>query len=115
MWRDEARLLDMKLAAGDVLSFVEGLDQAQFDASRLHQDAVVRGLEIIGRAANKVSREFRDPHPEREWREITGMRDRLIHDDTEVRLDIVGAVLRQELPGLIAALRPLIPPPDADS
>jgi uncharacterized protein with HEPN domain len=59
-----------------------------------------------------VSQEFRAAHPEIEWREIIGMRHRLIHDYTEVRLDIVGAVLQDELPGLIAALQPLIPPPD---
>ena len=113
MWRDEALLLDMKLAAGDALSFVEGLDQLQFNASKLHQAAVVRCLGIIGEAATKVSREFRDAHPEIEWREIVGMRHRLIHDYTEVRLDIVWGVLQDELPGLIAVLEPLIPPPDA--
>ena len=113
MWRDEALLLDMKLAAGDALSFVEGLDQMRFDASKLHQAAVVRCLGIIGEAANKVSQEFQDAHPEIEWRKIIGMRHRLIHDYTEVRLDLVWAVLRDELPGLIAALEPLIPPPDA--
>ena len=113
MWRDEALLLDMKLAAGDALSFVEGLDQMQFNASKLHQAAVVRCLGIIGEAATKVSREFRDAHPEIEWREIVGMRHRLIHDYTEVRLDIVWGVLQDELPGLIAVLEPLIPPPDA--
>jgi len=103
----------MKLAAGDALSFVEGLDQMQFNASKLHQAAVVRCLGIIGEAATKVSREFRDAHPEIEWREIVGMRHRLIHDYTEVRLDIVWGVLQDELPGLIAVLEPLIPPPDA--
>jgi uncharacterized protein with HEPN domain len=113
LWRDEALLLDMKLAAGDALSFVEGLDQMQFNASKLHQAAVVRCLGIIGEAATKVSREFRDAHPEIEWREIVGMRHRLIHDYTEVRLDIVWGVLQDELPGLIAVLEPLIPPPDA--
>jgi uncharacterized protein with HEPN domain len=113
LWRDEALLLDMKLAAGDALSFVEGLDQLQFNASKLHQAAVVRCLGIIGEAATKVSREFRDAHPEIEWREIVGMRHRLIHDYTEVRLDIVWGVLQDELPGLIAVLEPLIPPPDA--
>jgi uncharacterized protein with HEPN domain len=114
LWRDEALLLDMRLAAGDALSFVEGLDQMLFNASKLHQAAVVRCLGIIGEAANKVSQEFRNAHPEIEWRDIIGMRNRLIHDYTEVRLDIVWAVLQDELPGLIAALEPLIPPPDED-
>jgi uncharacterized protein with HEPN domain len=75
--RDQALLLDMLLAAQDGLSFVEGLDEARFAASRLHQNAVIRSLEVIGEAAGKVSLETQDAHPEIPWREITGMRHRL--------------------------------------
>ena len=53
--RDAALLLDMLLAARDAQSFVEGLDEAAFRASRLHQNAVIRSLEVIGEAAGKVS------------------------------------------------------------
>jgi uncharacterized protein with HEPN domain len=40
--RDAALLLDMLLAARDARSFVEGLDEEAFRASRLHQNAVIR-------------------------------------------------------------------------
>jgi hypothetical protein len=53
--RDAALLLDMMLAAQDAISFIAGLDEAAFLASRLHQSAVIRELEIIGEAAGKVS------------------------------------------------------------
>jgi uncharacterized protein with HEPN domain len=52
---DSALLLDMLLAARDARSFLEGLDEAAFMASRLHQNAVIRSLEVIGEAAGKVS------------------------------------------------------------
>src|SRR5208283_2036362 len=104
----------MLLAAGDALGFVEGLDETRFGASKLHQFAVIRCIGIIGEAANKVSRAFRAAHPDIPWRDIIGMRHRLIHDYTEVRLDKVWVVLRDELPKLIAALQPLIPPADAN-
>ena len=58
MSRDEPLLLDMLPAATDALSFTAGLDQTQFSASRLHQAAVIRCLEIIGEAATKVSRDY---------------------------------------------------------
>jgi uncharacterized protein with HEPN domain len=77
----------MLLAAGDARRFVEGLDQARFDASKLHQAAVARRVGIIGEAATKVSREFRDAHAGIPWREIIGVRHRLIHDYTDLRLD----------------------------
>lgn len=53
--RDAALLLDMLLAARDGRGFIAGLDAAAFQASRLHQNAVIRSLEIIGEAAGKVS------------------------------------------------------------
>ncbi len=112
-WRDPALLLDMRLAAEDALSFIAGLDERAFLASNLHQSAVIRKLEVIGEAAGKVSKAFCAAHPEIRWREMAGLRHRLIHGYDDVRLDIVWRVTTERLPGLIAALRPLIPP-DSD-
>ena len=53
--RDSALLLDILLAARDARAFVDGQDEAAFMASRLHQNAVIRSLEIIGEAASKIS------------------------------------------------------------
>ena len=107
--RDEAYLLDMLLAARDARAFVSGLDEAAFRASRLHQNAVIRSLEIIGEAAGKVSPATQAARPEAiPWREITGMRHRLIHGYAEVGLDLVWTVAQERLGPLIAALEPLI-------
>jgi uncharacterized protein with HEPN domain len=106
--RDAALLLDMLLAARDARGFLAGLDEAGFQASRLHQNAVIRSLEVIGEAAGKVSAGLRTAHPEIPWREITGMRHRLIHDYAEVRLDLVWSVASTRLDVMIAALEPLI-------
>lgn len=110
--RDVALLLDMVMAARDALGFVEGLDESRFRASRLHQNAVIRSLEVIGEAAGKVSSATRTAHPEIPWREITGMRHRLIHGYAEVRLDLVWTVVQSRLDPLIASLTPLIPDED---
>ena len=109
-WRDAALLLDMKLAAEDALGFVASLDEPAFLASALHQSAVIRKLEVLGEAAGRVSRSFCAAHPEIPWREMTGLRHRLVHGYGEVRLDIVWRVTTEKLPGLIATLCPLIPP-----
>ena len=103
-------VLDMKLAAEEAIGFVAGLDRSEFLASRLHQNAVIRSIEVIGEAAGKVSTTFRDSHPEIPWREVTAMRHRLIHGYADVRLAVVWEVVRDHLPGLIVALAPLIPP-----
>lgn len=107
--RDLALLLDMLLAARDAQGFLEGLDETGFKASRLHQNAVIRSLEVIGEAAGKVSPATLEAHPEIPWREITGMRHRLIHGYADVRLDIVWSVATKKLAPLVAALERLVP------
>ena len=108
--RDAALLLDMRLAALEALAFVAGLDGAMFAGSRLHQNAVIRSLEVVGEAAGRVSSSFRARHPQIPWRDITGMRNRLIHGYGDVRIEMVWMAARDKLPELIAALQPLIPP-----
>lgn len=112
--RDAALLLDMLLAARDAMGFVAGMEEAAFLESRLHQNAVIRALEVLGEAAGKVSAGVRAAHPELPWREMTAMRHRLIHGYAEVRLDLVWAVVRDHLPGLVAALAPLVPPDEGE-
>ena len=107
--RDAALLLDMLFAARDAREFVEGLDEAAFLASRLHQNATIRSLEVLGKAAGKVSSATRVAHPEIPWRDITGMRHRLIHGYGDVRLDVVWMVVNERLSPLIAILEQLVP------
>jgi uncharacterized protein with HEPN domain len=107
--RDAALLLDMLLAANDASSFVADLSQEGFLASRLHQNAVMRSLVVMGEAAGKVSPATRAAHPEIPWRDITAMRHRLIHGYGDVRLDLVWIVARDRLGPLIAELATLIP------
>jgi uncharacterized protein with HEPN domain len=56
-----------------------------------------------------VSAATQAAHPEIPWREITGMRHRLIHGYAEVRLDLVWVVLRDRLGALIDHLAILVP------
>lgn len=107
---DDALLLDMLLAAQDARAFVATLDWPAFAASRLHQSAVIRALEVLGEAASKVAPVVRDRHPDLPWRQMIGMRHRLIHAYGEVRTDIVWEVVQERLPALIERLAVLVPP-----
>ncbi len=110
MSRDEAYLLDILLAARDVQSYLEGLDFARFKESELHQDAVVRKLEIIGEAAGRVSEETKQSATGIPWRQVSGMRNRLIHEYSRIDLQEVWDTAQNDLPDLIAGIEPLVPP-----
>lgn len=66
----------------------------------LLQRGTVRSLEIIGEAVKNLSDDFKTQNPEIEWREIAGMRDKLIHQYFAVDWDIVWEIIQHRLPEL---------------
>jgi uncharacterized protein with HEPN domain len=113
MWRDEHLLLDMLIYARRARDFNAGIDWPRFATDQKLQYATQYALQVIGEAASKVSREFRDAHPEIPWEKISAFRHRLVHDYPRIELPKVWAVIENHLAPLIAALEPLIPPDDA--
>ena len=107
--REAALLLDMLLAAKNAQSFVAGLDFEAFAASQLHQSATVRALEVIGEAARGISAGTQSRLGQIPWRQIIGMRHRLIHGYNDVQLDIVWETAQKHLPPLIEYLEAVVP------
>lgn len=112
MWRDEAYLLDMLLAARKVLEFTRSVDWERFEGSDLIQSAVMRQIQIIGGAASKVSTGYKVEHPEVPWRDIVAMRNRLVHEYFRILPDRVWDVVKEHIPELMRMLEPLVPPED---
>jgi uncharacterized protein with HEPN domain len=110
MWRDLAWILDMLQASQKAIEYAHGLNEEQFQASELHQDATLRQLTIVGEAAKRVSAKFRASQPEIPWRQIAGFRDVVVHDYARVDLQEVWRIVQQDLPTLITLLEPLVPP-----
>ena len=73
------------------------------------QDAVIRNLQIVGEASKKVSPTTRAAHPEVPWKDMSGMRDRVVHDYFGVSLDIVWDVVEKHLPPLREKIVKLLP------
>lgn len=114
MWRDDAYVLDMLLAARKVLQFTRGVNWEQFERDELVQNAVMRQIQIIGEAARRISPEYQSDHPEVPWRDIVGMRNRLVHEYFRILPGRVWNVVEKQIPDLVQMLEPLVPPEDAD-
>ena len=108
--RDNSYLLDILIASRNAITFTEGLSFDDFLESELHQNAVIRPLEIIGEAAGKISQETRSHFPQIPWKLMIGMRNRLIHDYLDIDLKTVWDTIQNDLPSLIEVIAPLIPP-----
>jgi uncharacterized protein with HEPN domain len=90
-----------------IAGYSRGLAREAFVRDDKTIDAVVRSLEAIGEAARRLPAEFKAGHGEIPWHQITGLRNRIVHAYFDVDLDSVWAIVRNELPGLEAALTKL--------
>lgn len=101
-------LQDMVEAGKRVAAYCKSMDCNVFMADTKTQDAVVRNLEIMGEAAKKVGDQTRSATLIVPWKDIAGMRDRLIHAYFGVNWDIVWAVVSDELQSILEELEGLI-------
>ncbi|HCD37293.1 MAG TPA: hypothetical protein DEQ77_00920 [Candidatus Omnitrophica bacterium] len=87
--------------------YTKEISQADFKRSDLIQDGQVRQIEIIGEATKHLSAEFRSKNAAIPWKDIAGMRDKLIHEYFGVDLEILWRVVRKDIPTVKRAIRQL--------
>ena len=104
--RPVAVLLDDILdAVSKIHTYTDGFSREQFLADSRTQDAVIRNLEIIGKAANRLPASFRNTHPDADWRAIIGLRHRVVHGYFGVDQEIIWQVLESDLNSLSASIQ----------
>jgi uncharacterized protein with HEPN domain len=80
--------------------FSKNINKEKLISNRLKQSAIVREIEIIGEAVKNMSESLKNKHPEIEWKEIAGTRDKMIHHYFGVDLNIVWNIIKINLPDL---------------
>lgn len=98
--KDEAYLRHIQDVIYDVKQFMKGVTKEEFFKNKEKQYAVLRALEIIGEATKNLSKELKAAHPEIQWNEIAGMRDKLIHQYFGVNIDLVWETFKKNIPEL---------------
>ena len=76
------------------------IDKQDLMEDKVLSRACLKSLEIIGEASRNISEDLRMAHPEVPWRQMTGLRNKLVHHYFGVDWEIVADVLKNELPGL---------------
>ena len=100
---DAALLAHMRECVARIREYTGG-ERAQFDASRLVQDAVVRNLQTLTEASQRLSDAIKDSEPGVRWRELAGFRNVIVHGYLGLDLAVVWTVVEHDLPPLAAAL-----------
>ena len=90
------------------ITFIKEMTYEDFSKDEKTQFALIRVIEIVGEASKKIPADVKDQSQEIPWREISGMRDLLIHDYFGVNIQVVWETAKNDLPELKEKIQKLI-------
>ena len=91
------RLIHMIEAIDRIFKFVEDMDFSSFSTNEMAQFAIIKNFEIIGEAAFKLPKDFRENYGQIEWRKIIAFRHILVHDYYKINPEIVWNAIENKL------------------
>ena len=108
MQRDIGYFSDILDSARLAVEYLEKISYEEFIKSTAIQDAVIRRIEIIGEAANRISEQSRKKYDHLPWTEMKGMRNLLIHEYDEIDLKEVWNTVKNDLPALLKEIEKIL-------
>jgi uncharacterized protein with HEPN domain len=106
--RDQDYLGDICEAIQRIAAYTADLTYERFMEDPKTQDAVVRNLEVIGEATKNLSGHLRRTCPQIPWKDLAGVRDKLIHHYFGISYEIVWKIAKEELPGLLPQIEDIL-------
>lgn len=101
-------LYDIKIALEKILRYTEDMTFKTFISDDKTKDAVERNFEIIGEAVKNLPEEFRNKYPQIPFKQVAGMRDKLIHDYFGIDYEIVWKTIKDKLPEFREAIENIL-------
>lgn len=98
--KDKERLNHIISAIDRVKRYIAGKSYEDFVADDMMYYAVVKNIEIIGEAANMLTQDFIENHPETPWKMVKGMRNYIVHEYFQIDDEVVWGVVTEDLPVL---------------
>ena len=80
--------------------YLQGISKKDFLQQTIVHDAIMHELQIIGEAIRHISSDFRKKHPNINWKEIVGMRSKIVHDYFGINLEIIWKAATEDVPKL---------------
>jgi len=110
MSRDDTYMVDILESAKIALNYIAGKSWDEFYEDTQCQDAVLRRIEIIGEASRHISPQTRKKYPQIPWRELSMLRNLVIHQYDAVDINQVWDTAQNRLPPLVSELSKIVPP-----
>lgn len=107
MTRDELRIHHMIDACNQATEMLSHIKRDDLNTDSMLLLAVVKALEIVGEATERISADTKQLEPSIPWRELAGIRHRLVHEYEKIDRDIVWRAAKDDVPGLVAQLERL--------
>ncbi|MHB8336620.1 MAG: HepT-like ribonuclease domain-containing protein [Ignavibacteriaceae bacterium] len=105
---DRIRIRHMADAGEEALAFAARVAKEDFAQNRMLILSVIKDIEIIGEAASRISEETKLKFLNIPWKDIIGMRNRLIHGYFEVDIELIWNTIRNDLPPLMKSLKKIL-------
>lgn len=91
-------LRDILDSVEKIEEFTRGMDFEQFSEDSKTIFAVTRALEVMGEATKNIPESIRGKYPTLPWKEMAGMRDKLIHEYFGVKLQVIWETITKDVP-----------------
>lgn len=103
--RDKSYIYDILKYSQEVIDILKDENHNSFVNNRIKRLAIERLIQIIGEAANHLSKDFMQENSDIPWKKIIGLRNKIVHDYGEILTDRIWLIASQSIPELMDQIK----------